>query len=592
MSDLNISLILRLVDKATAPARAALRQIDRLSGDGFSRNAARVAAGSKLMRSGLGDLGRTATAGTGLIAAYGAGMVGLAAKFVGPAAQFERFETQLTTLEGSAAGAKRAMDWIEGFATRTPLQMEETVAAYARLKAFGIDPTNGSMQALVDTMAATGGGAEQLDGLVLALGQAWSKGKLQGEEAMQMLERGVPVWDLLAGKLRKHTEEVQAMAAKGQLGREEIGLLVEALGEANAGASERMAGDWDGMVSNLWDYWSKFQRMVMGSGLFVFLKSRLKSLLELLDQMARDGRLQQWADAVGRAIRTALEAIWEIGTGVADAWREISPWIIKAKDALGGWAELAAAIVALLFANTLTGIAWAFGKIALGAAMALPGLVGIIWAAGSAALAALPGILQAVGGALKIIWVWTLANPYVAALVALAALGAGIYYYWDEIVEYFRGVIDTLKRWFTSLKETILDAFAPPDPSKWDSLVERGKNLRGTLPQSPADQGEIGNYLDGQRALGGPVRAGMIYRWMEEGQEFFSPRTDGAVISTRDLRALRAGGGGRSIRIGDIVINAAPGQSAAEIARAVRREIGRLIGDDGPDLHDGGAYAA
>jgi hypothetical protein len=64
------------------------------------------------------------------------------------------------------------------------------------------------------------------------------------------------------------------------------------------------------------------------------------------------------------------------------------------------------------------------------------------------------------------------------------------------------------------------------------------------------------------------------------------------VISTRDLRALRAGGGDRSIRIGDIVINAAPSQSAAEIARAVRREIDRLVRDEGPDLHDGGAYAA
>lgn len=38
--------------------------------------------------------------------------------------------------------------------------------------------------AMVDTMAASGGGVEQLDGLVLALGQAWTKGKLQGEEAL------------------------------------------------------------------------------------------------------------------------------------------------------------------------------------------------------------------------------------------------------------------------------------------------------------------------------------------------------------------------------------------------------------------------
>ncbi|MFO1140849.1 MAG: hypothetical protein U1E59_00410, partial [Amaricoccus sp.] len=41
------------------------------------------------------------------------------------------------------------------------------------------------------------------------------------------------------------------------------------------------------------------------------------------------------------------------------------------------------------------------------------------------------------------------------------------------------------------------------------------------------------------RALGGPVRAGQVYRWMEEGEELFSPRVDGSVISTRELKALR-----------------------------------------------------
>jgi len=47
------------------------------------------------------------------------------------------------------------MAWIRNFATRTPLELNDTVAAYARLRAFGVDPTNGPLQALVDTMAAT-----------------------------------------------------------------------------------------------------------------------------------------------------------------------------------------------------------------------------------------------------------------------------------------------------------------------------------------------------------------------------------------------------------------------------------------------------
>ena len=41
MADLNIALILRLVDKATAPARAAMRAIERIGGDSLMRRPGR-----------------------------------------------------------------------------------------------------------------------------------------------------------------------------------------------------------------------------------------------------------------------------------------------------------------------------------------------------------------------------------------------------------------------------------------------------------------------------------------------------------------------------------------------------------------------
>lgn len=117
----------------------------------------------------------------------------------------------------------------------------------------------------------------------------------------------------------------------------------------------------------------------------------------------------------------------------------------------------------------------------------------------------------------------------------------------------------------------------------------------------------------GQRALGGPVRAGQIYRWQEQGQELFVPRTDGEVISNRQLRALQAmaaapaqirvvAGGGRAggsapaaarpprLEIGGITIHAAPGMSPADVARAVRRELQAVARERGLALHDGGEH--
>ncbi len=50
------------------------------------------------------------------------------------------------------------MDWITEFAVKTPLELDQVVESYRNLKTFGLDPTNGTLQALVDTMAASGKG--------------------------------------------------------------------------------------------------------------------------------------------------------------------------------------------------------------------------------------------------------------------------------------------------------------------------------------------------------------------------------------------------------------------------------------------------
>ncbi|WP_417262635.1 phage tail tape measure protein [Celeribacter sp.] len=95
----------------------------------------------------------------------------------------------------------------------------------------------------------------------------------------------------------------------------------------------------------------------------------------------------------------------------------------------------------------------------------------------------------------------------------------------------------------------------------------------------------------GGRELGGPVRAGQVYRWLEKGEEYFVPNSDGKVVSNRDVRAMRAGGGSRSFSIGSIHVHAAPGMSARDVAREVARQIEEKARAAGFALDDGGEYA-
>ncbi len=478
MADLNVQLILRLVDRATAPARAAMRTLERIGGEGLMRQAETIQRGTRMMGDGMLGVGRAAGTAAATVAAYSGTLSALAAAFVRPAAQFERFQVQLTNLEGSQEGAKRAMAWIEDFATRTPLELEDTVAAYAKLRAFGIDPTNGSLQALVDTMAASGGGAEQLDGIVLALGQAWTKQKLQGEEAMQLLERGVPVWDLLAQKTGKNAAELMEMASAGKLGRAEITLLIEALAERNAGASANMSKTWNGIISNLMDYWTKFQRMVMDAGVFDFLKTRLQGLLDFLNAAAADGRLQAWAEQTARAMMLGLTAIYEMGVWVRDTFITIWPYLDGFAQAVGGWDVVGWAAAFLLFKGTLFGAATGLFTLGRGAFVVARGLFGMIgplarimaFVGGGVLRAALTGVANAglwLGRAFLIAGRFLLANPIIAVITAIAGLAYVIYQNWDGIVGYFQDKIDAVRAAFdTGLLNGVLKLLSEFNPFK------------------------------------------------------------------------------------------------------------------------------
>jgi phage tail tape-measure protein len=75
------------------------------------------------------------------------------------------------------------------------------------------------------------------------------------------------------------------------------------------GGMDRLSQSWDGMMSNLADAWSRFQQMIMNSGVFDWLRDRLERLLRQIDRLASDGTLQQWADRIAAAVIRVFEAL-------------------------------------------------------------------------------------------------------------------------------------------------------------------------------------------------------------------------------------------------------------------------------------------
>ncbi|HHO2160282.1 tape measure protein [Aeromonas hydrophila] len=292
----------------------------------------------------------------------------------------ERLDVQLKAVMGSIAGGKEASAWIQDFAKNTPLQLSEVTQVFVRLKAFGIDPMAGAMQGIVDQAYKLGGGFEEVQGISLALGQAWAKQKLQGEEILQLIERGVPVWQLLEQVTGKNTAELQKLSEAGKLGRDTISALMNEIAAQSSGAAANNMSLLSGLISNAQDNLAKFYRMVAENGALTWLKNQLASLNREFDQMAQDGRLQAWAKrlsdsfiTLGETLKSLIQTLYEWRTALtvlAQAWvgLKIVGWI-------GDLRSLYAQFIALPTATaTAAGGMTTAGTVAAGAAIGVRAL--------------------------------------------------------------------------------------------------------------------------------------------------------------------------------------------------------------------------
>lgn len=214
----------------------------------------------------------------------------------------ERARTQLAALYGSVDAGNRAFQALRTLARDNGRDFDGVLEAATKLKAFGIDPLNGSLQAIIDQTAKLGGEQETLNGITLALGQAWAKQKLQGEEILQLLERSVPVWELLQRATGKTQAELAKLSEAGKLGRREIQLLIDELGRSAAGEAAKNVNTLSGLVGQLASRVREFFEDASNRGPLQFFKDQLRGLIDTIDSMARTDQLANWAQSVGQGI--------------------------------------------------------------------------------------------------------------------------------------------------------------------------------------------------------------------------------------------------------------------------------------------------
>lgn len=217
-------------------------------------------------------------------------------EFIDTASQFEKFETVLKTLEGSTEKARKSMAWIQQFGATTPYEIDGVTESFVRLKAYGIDPMDGTLQTLGDTAAAMDKPIMQA---VEAIADAITgENERLKEFGIKAAKGGGQITYEYVNKAGK-----QMSATVDASNRKMIQSTLMAIwNEKYKGAMNDLSSTWGGMLSNISDQWTNFKILVMKQGLFDKMKSKLEGLLNKINEMAASGELEKKAKAFGDSL--------------------------------------------------------------------------------------------------------------------------------------------------------------------------------------------------------------------------------------------------------------------------------------------------
>lgn len=167
----------------------------------------------------------------------------------------QQAQVGLTTITGSAETAAKHLKDLQDFAKSTPFEFSDLVTASQKLQGVGFSAEK-VIPVLRDVGAslAASGRISELPFAIKALGDIQAKGKLAGQEIIQLANAGVPAIKILSGALNKTNAEVLALSENGQISSKVFLEALHRYSESNfGGALEAQSKTFQGAISNIKD---------------------------------------------------------------------------------------------------------------------------------------------------------------------------------------------------------------------------------------------------------------------------------------------------------------------------------------------------
>lgn len=313
--------------------------------------------GQKLS-SGMGSALKKSAVGVGVAAgaAIGAGLT----KGIGRLNGIEQAEAKLRGLGHSASSVGSIMDNALASVKGTSFGLEEAATAAAGAVAAGIKPG----QELERTLKIVGDTATIAGASMGEMGQIFNsvaaRGKLQGDDMMQLLSRGVPVLQLLGEELGKTSAEISDMVTKGQI---DFATFQNAMERGMGGAALEAGNTVEGAFRNMGAAAGRLGATIAGpffnqaAGGFKgvtdaldAMNARAKPVMETFDAYLTSNvvpGLQNLASSATDAFQAFMHSatvarttevfrqLWEAGKGLAPSLVSIGTSAAQAAGALG-----------------------------------------------------------------------------------------------------------------------------------------------------------------------------------------------------------------------------------------------------------------
>ena len=191
-------------------------------------------------------------------------------------AELETQRKSLEVLTGSLTKTNSIIQELQAFGSVTPFTSSELIEQTKRLKAFGFqtDELVDTTKRLANVAGATGA---DLEGIATAFGQIRAKGKLQQEENLQLLERGVDITTELKNITGLQGEAFEKAQRQGKIGADLVNqALINLTNEGGAffGGATAQATTLNGKLSTLVDSVQNLAR-TLGEGLAPAFKTIL-----------------------------------------------------------------------------------------------------------------------------------------------------------------------------------------------------------------------------------------------------------------------------------------------------------------------------